>query len=196
MEELRAGRIAATELYHDAILSARRYRPGRCFYQAAIDGWWQCDPSSDQPRLRWNIHGCYPEQWNVCKNLRTLFEDAHKAEANPDGDVRVASWKGIPYAQPPVGQLRFMPTQALAAQNSSVVDVTTNALRCVQFAGAPYGVINSNIVGPRSGPGQEDCLKLWIWKPANVTAGARLPVMFYIHVGCSVMSRVQCAELT
>ncbi|KAI9154858.1 putative cholinesterase [Paramyrothecium foliicola] len=95
----------------------------------------------------------------------------------------VFSWKGIPYAQPPVGELRFMPPQALPPQNSSIVDVTTDALRCVQFSGAPYGVINSNIVGPRSGPGQEDCLKLWVWRPANIVAGARLPVMLYVHGG-------------
>ncbi|KAL0768320.1 hypothetical protein CaCOL14_009295 [Colletotrichum acutatum] len=95
----------------------------------------------------------------------------------------VASWKGIPYAEPPVGSLRFMPPKALGARGSDVVDVTDNALRCVQFAGAPYGVVNSNIVGPRSGPGQEDCLKLWIWKPAKAKAGDKLPVMFYIHGG-------------
>jgi len=82
-----------------------------------------------------------------------------------------------------MGQLRFMPPEGLKAQSSSVIDLTSDALRCVQFAGAPYGVINSNIVGSRSGPGQEDCLKLWIWKPANISAGAKLPVMLYIHVG-------------
>lgn len=75
-----------------------------------------------------------------------------------------------------------MPPEPLAPQHSSIVDVTTDALRCVQFAGAPYGVINSNMVGQRSGPGQEDCLKLWIWKPANASAEAKLPVMFYVHV--------------
>lgn len=95
----------------------------------------------------------------------------------------VASWKGIPYATPPVDSLRFMPPEPLAPQHSSIVDVTTDALRCVQFAGAPYGVINSNMVGQRSGPGQEDCLKLWIWKPANASAEAKLPVMFYVHGG-------------
>jgi carboxylesterase type B len=94
----------------------------------------------------------------------------------------VISWKGIPYAEPPVGKLRFMPPEALKSQPSSIVDTTTDALRCVQFAGAPYGVINSNIVGVRSGPGQEDCLKLWVWKPANASASSSLPVMFYIHV--------------
>ncbi|KAK1565838.1 Carboxylesterase [Colletotrichum navitas] len=95
----------------------------------------------------------------------------------------VVSWKGIPYAQPPVGNLRFMPPQALPSLGPTLVDTTTDALRCVQFAGAPYGVINSNIVGSRAGPGQEDCLKLWIWKPASIPAGAKLPVMLYIHGG-------------
>ncbi|KAK2037952.1 alpha/beta-hydrolase, partial [Colletotrichum somersetense] len=92
-------------------------------------------------------------------------------------------WKGIPYAQPPVGSLRFMPPQALPSQGPTVVDTTTDALRCVQFAGAPYGVINSNIGGPRAGPGQEDCLNLWIWKPASILAESKLPVMVYIHGG-------------
>ncbi|KAM0276409.1 hypothetical protein ACHAQH_006761 [Verticillium albo-atrum] len=98
-------------------------------------------------------------------------------------DGLVASWKGIPYAQPPIGKLRFMPPEPLRSSNGSVVDVSSDALRCVQFTGAEYGVVNNNIVGVRAGPGQEDCLKLWVWKPANATAGDRLPVMFYIHGG-------------
>lgn len=76
-----------------------------------------------------------------------------------------------------------MPPLELEAQNNtSVFDVTTDALRCVQFTGAPYGTINSNIVGVRAGPGQEDCLKLWIWKPASASSNSSLPVMLYVHV--------------
>lgn len=76
-----------------------------------------------------------------------------------------------------------MPPSALEARNhTGLFDVSTDALRCVQFTGAPYGTINSNIVGVRAGPGQEDCLKLWIWKPASASSNSSLPVMFYIHV--------------
>lgn len=82
-----------------------------------------------------------------------------------------------------------MPPEPLPRQHSSVVDVTEDALRCVQFSGAPYGVINANIVGPKSGPGQEDCLKLWIWKPVKANPGDNLPVMFYIHVSFQHVSR-------
>lgn len=109
----------------------------------------------------------------------------------------MASWKGIPYASPPVGSLRFMPPEPLGPQNDSVIDVTTDALRCVQFSGAPYGVINGNIVGSRSGPGQEDCLKLWIWKPLNASQTAKLPVVFYIHVSQSyVIDDIAIAQST
>lgn len=101
----------------------------------------------------------------------------------------VASWKGIPYAKPPVGSLRFQPPEALGEQNSTVIETSEDALRCVQFSGAPYGEINNNIVGVRAGPGQEDCLKLWVWKPANAKADASLPVMFYIHV-CRPIDRL------
>ncbi|ESK93149.1 hypothetical protein Moror_1085 [Moniliophthora roreri MCA 2997] len=89
----------------------------------------------------------------------------------------VESWKGIPYATPPVGDLRFRAPIPLESRQGVVMDVSDDALRCVQF-GAP-----SNIVGVKSGPGQEDCLKLWVWKPINAKEGDNLPVMFYIHGG-------------
>ena len=91
----------------------------------------------------------------------------------------VESWKGIPYATPPLGDLRFKAPLPLGTQNNTLVDVSDDALRCIQFAGGSA----SNIVGVKAGPGIEDCLKVWIWKPASAKKGDKLPVSFYIHGG-------------
>lgn len=91
----------------------------------------------------------------------------------------VESWKGIPYATPPLGDLRFKAPLPLGTQNDTLVDVSDDALRCIQFPGGSAG----NIVGVKAGPGVEDCLKVWIWKPASAKKGDKLPVSFYIHGG-------------
>ncbi|KGO46269.1 Carboxylesterase, type B [Penicillium expansum] len=69
----------------------------------------------------------------------------------------VQSWKGIPSAVFECGQHYHRP------------------YRCVQFTLAPYGVHNAYL-GPGS-PGTEDCLKLFVWKPARARQNAKLPVM-------------------
>ncbi|KAJ5511220.1 secreted lipase [Penicillium expansum] len=87
----------------------------------------------------------------------------------------VQSRKGIPYAEPPLGELRFELPRVLAPQSLNVVNTTTAPDRCVQFTLAPYGVHNAYL-GPGS-PGTEDCLKLFVWKPARARQNAKLPVM-------------------
>ncbi|KAH7013957.1 Carboxylesterase [Ilyonectria destructans] len=93
----------------------------------------------------------------------------------------VESWKGIPYAQPPLGSLRFMPPEPLSHQSAAVVNTTTNPDRCLQFSLAPYGVHNAYL-GPGA-PGTEDCLKLYVWKPAKARKGNKLPVVVFVHGG-------------
>ncbi|KAJ3151378.1 hypothetical protein HK101_001894 [Irineochytrium annulatum] len=77
-------------------------------------------------------------------------------------------WKGIPFAQPPVGPLRFKPPQNITA---SLGEVNANAYgpACPQASktGAPFD-------------GSEDCLQLNVWAPPNAK---NLPVMIWIYGG-------------
>ncbi len=76
----------------------------------------------------------------------------------------ITIWRGIPYARPPVGELRFRTAQE-AERWSGVLDTTRFGNVCHQ----DYP----------QGSASEDCLTLNIWKPA----GKSLPVLFFIHGG-------------
>jgi para-nitrobenzyl esterase len=84
-----------------------------------------------------------------------------------EGGLRV--FLGIPYAAPPVGDLRWKPPQAVAPW--------TKARACTAF-GPACSQPNQDPKGNFS----EDCLSLNVWTPAK-RAGARLPVMVWIHGG-------------
>ncbi|WP_063812641.1 carboxylesterase/lipase family protein [Burkholderia cepacia] len=101
----------------------------------------------------------------------------------------VYAWLGIPYAQPPVGALRWMPP--VDPEPWSDVRATQRfGHSCAQegnFFGpapndAPYGLAVREGFGKPVG--SEDCLTLNIWSPA-VTSGP-LPVIFFIHGGSNV----------
>lgn len=83
----------------------------------------------------------------------------------------VASFKGIPYAAPPVGVLRWRPPQA-AAKWTAPRDATHYGALCMQK------IVKDNGVGP--GPASEDCLTVNVFAPTGAKA---LPVMVWIHGG-------------
>jgi len=86
----------------------------------------------------------------------------------------VVSFKGIPYAAPPVGPLRWRPPQP-APSRADVRDASAPGAICIQPpANGDPGV------GPL--PMSEDCLTLNVWAPPGAGAGAR-PVMVWIHGG-------------
>ena len=89
----------------------------------------------------------------------------------------VINWDDIPYAKPPIGDLRWMAPQKL---DTSIKENYLNAIEnnfCVQ---EPSGLGGSGGNGFFSGT--EDCLYLDIKKPKKYTKNL-LPVMFWIHGG-------------
>ncbi|UJR37369.1 hypothetical protein I4U23_030077 [Adineta vaga] len=80
-------------------------------------------------------------------------------------DTTVNYWYGIPYAQQPIGELRWKPSQALAASNGTKYAYIPNA--CPQRN--TYGI-----------PATESCLTLNVYAPDDAI---NLPVYVWIHGG-------------
>ncbi|HEX4181973.1 MAG TPA: carboxylesterase family protein, partial [Caulobacteraceae bacterium] len=86
----------------------------------------------------------------------------------------VVAFKGIPYAAPPIGALRWRPPQPAAAW-SGVRTADTYGPICMQ----KYDPKDNGVGGPAM---SEDCLTLNVWRPFG-EAGRLLPVMVWIHGG-------------
>ncbi len=78
----------------------------------------------------------------------------------------VNEWLGIPYAAPPVGNLRWQPPQAPTPWTMTL-PATEFGSECIQTTGA----------------GSENCLFVNVWAPATATPTSDLPVMVHIHGG-------------
>src|SRR5580692_10209968 len=89
-------------------------------------------------------------------------------------DGKVRTFKGIPFAAPPVGPLRWKAPQPVIPWRG-VRNASEFGARCMQ------GNIYSDMVFHDAGP-SEDCLHLNVWMPANPTS-AKLPVMVWIYGG-------------
>jgi para-nitrobenzyl esterase len=97
--------------------------------------------------------------------------DAGQVRGQLEGGV--ASWKGVPFAQPPVGALRWRAPQP-ATPWSDVHDATRYSHDCMQ---KPF----PSDAAPLGTEPAEDCLYLNVWKPAH--AAAPLPVLVWIYGG-------------
>lgn len=109
----------------------------------------------------------------------TVTQAASKVVAVDSGKLRgseaagVSSWKGIPFAAPPVGAHRWRAPQPHASWRG-VRDATQYGHDCMQLPfpsdAAPLGTAPA-----------EDCLYANVWRPARVAK--KLPVIVWIYGG-------------
>lgn len=101
----------------------------------------------------------------------------------------VWSWKGVPYARPPVGELRWRAPQDPAPWDAPRA-ATAFAPACVQTGRLYSPGLNNrhdDTIGSTLGKtvGAEDCLYLNIWAPASPAAKPR-PVIVFVHGGSNI----------
>ena len=89
--------------------------------------------------------------------------------------LRQDIFRGIPYAQPPIGHLRFAVPQSLNTSWTGSHDAKAFSPSCVG--------VGSNAVGGGTLEVSEDCLTLNVVRPTGVGSSDRLPVLIWIHGG-------------
>jgi para-nitrobenzyl esterase len=94
--------------------------------------------------------------------------DSGQIQGEFDGASR--RFRGVPFAAPPVGALRWKPPQPVTVWQG-VRPAANYAGRCPQ---------NGNLLGPAST--EEDCLYLNVWSPEPAPS-QKLPVMVWLHPG-------------
>jgi len=98
------------------------------------------------------------------------------------------SWKGVPFAEPPVGPLRWRaPVEPKAW--SGIRPAATFGPACLQigrmFGPGANNTYDLTIASTMGQPlGSEDCLTLNIWRPASTEND--LPVLVFVHGGSNI----------
>ncbi|KAF2968037.1 hypothetical protein GQX73_g5543 [Xylaria multiplex] len=125
-----------------------------------------------------------------------LEERATVSVVTPQGTIvgtsagGVENFAGIPFADPPVGNLRLRPPQR-RTKSLGTFDASGAGPSCPQFFFSVEGDLLPSLLGQlintpllQTVTGQtEDCLTMRVQRPAGTAANAKLPVFFWIFGG-------------
>jgi para-nitrobenzyl esterase len=93
----------------------------------------------------------------------------------------ISTFRGIPYAAPPVGPLRWRAPAPVTPWKGTVREASQNGPSSLQNE-----QMCEAVGGGHPGTMSEDCLYLNVWSP-RLESGAKLPVMVWIHGGAFII---------
>lgn len=167
------GSMGAQLARHLAFVRSYLVRDGRLFLALEADGGvyeWASDGAASE---RAAAGTAAPSAAAFPTTVRTADGLLRGASVGPGGDV--VSVKGVPYAAPPVGPLRWRAPRPVRPW-AGVRDARRYGRDCMQLP-LPGDAASSG--APRA----EDCLVLNVWRPAATRPGERLPVLVWLHGG-------------
>ncbi|XP_017476573.1 PREDICTED: venom carboxylesterase-6-like [Rhagoletis zephyria] len=97
--------------------------------------------------------------------IEGIYEPGNEVE-------RYAAFYGVPFAKPPIGELRFKNPVPVEPWNGKLLAKEPHT-ECTQ---------RNYLLTPLNTTGDEDCLYLNVYRPAN-SSDEKLPVLIYIHGG-------------
>ncbi len=122
------------------------------------------------------LHVANPLRIKISHTSNSVVIKTEEGEVQGEftADHEVRAFKGIPYAAPPVGELRWQPPQP-AERWKKTRPAKEFGSHCMQSS-------SYNDMVFRDPGASEDCLTLNVWTPANAARGS-LPVMVWIYGG-------------